>query len=215
MDLEEQMNEPIEEEYFMQILRNAYHLYFQHGARSGKDVAYFHEYIKTELQKLFDSSIYKVVLEHNVKSMNSSGNKRCDVVVLKNSIPYIIFPVKIIKTNYHQNKNNYWESLTGELSHLKWANENINIIPINILMSATPYLKDSGKISKFEKIDIEHISNYNTLTTRGIAFDVINYIMEVEHESMIGENYNKCPIIVGFNHNTPYRSLSHILRDLL
>lgn len=64
--------------------------------------------------------------------INSSGYKKCDIVILKNNKPYIIFPVKIIKSNYKQNKNNSWENLTGEIMQLLWANPNIKIIPINI-----------------------------------------------------------------------------------
>ena len=71
---------------------------------------------------------YKVYLEQNIPSINSSNKKRCDIVVYKNKEPYLIFPTKIIMTNYKQNKNNSWENLTGELMHLKWANKNINII---------------------------------------------------------------------------------------
>jgi hypothetical protein len=201
---------------FMDIIKETYNLYIKNGARSNSNVNYFHNYIKDELLKLiYDKPQYSVELEYNVKSSNSSGIKRCDIVILKNNIPYIIFPVKIIKSNYKQNKNNSWENLTGELQHLMWANENINIIPINIFMNKTPYLKSNKKIDKFEIITIDDINIYNLLITKNIVYDIINYIILVEHENQINENFDKIPNILGFDINTPYRKLSDILKHLL
>jgi hypothetical protein len=131
------------------------------------------------------------------------------------SSPYIIFPVKIIKTNYKQNKNNAWENLTGELQHLRWANENIIIIPINILMNKTPYLDKSGKISKFENITIEDIEIYKLRTTKHITFDMINYILIVEHVNTINEPFDKTPRILDIDSDTPYRTLFDIVKDLV
>lgn len=84
-------------------------------------------------------------------------------------------------TNFKQNKNNYWESLTGELTHIKWKNPNIIIIPINVLMNKTPYLDRYKKISNFEDVGINDIQIYSELITRKLCSDVINYIVEVEH----------------------------------
>jgi hypothetical protein len=103
----------IDKKQFMEVMKNIYDIYIEHGARSNKNVNYFHNYIKSELEKIFIQPDYSVVLEYDVASTNSSKKKRCDIVVLKMSSPYIIFPVKIIKTNYKQNKNNAWENLTG------------------------------------------------------------------------------------------------------
>jgi len=199
---------------FINIMKNVYDLYLKHGARSNKNVDYFHNYIKTELEKVFKKE-YNIVLEYKVKSKNSSGNKKCDIVVLKKNKPYIVFPVKIIKTNYKQNKNNGWENLTGELIHLKWSNPELNIIPINIFMNSTPYLDNSGNIKKFENITINDISNYNILNEKNITYDIINYILVVQHNSVINEKFTKMPNLLYFDYNTEFRCLYEIVKNLL
>lgn len=196
-----------------------YDLYFKYGARSSKKVDYFHNYIKIQLQAIFKvENNYSVVLERDIKSRNSKGSKRCDIVVLKNNIPYIVFPVKLTMTNYKQNKNNLWESITGELCHLKWANENLNIVPINILMHKTPQLTNvSGekRIKKFETVIIQDIKNYEILKEMNIAFDIINYIIDVDHNDNINDTFTKMPSIKGFSHDTKYRTLESILYTLI
>jgi hypothetical protein len=204
-----------EQETFIKILNETYQLYIEHGARSNKNVNHFHNFIKNQLLEIFNEPDYKVVLEYNVESINSTYKKKCDIVVLKNNKPYIIFPVKIIKTNYKQNKNNAWENLTGELQQLKWANPDIHIIPINILMNKTPYLKNNKIIDKFETILPQDISIYNYLTEKNITHDMINYIIEVEHQCNVNEEFNKSPIILGVLSETPYRKIINIIRNLL
>jgi hypothetical protein len=129
-------------------------LYFAHGARSSKKVEYFHNFIKSEITKCIpDSKRYAVELEKYVPSTNSSGRKRCDIVVFRNGAPFLVFPVKLIMTNYKQNKNNYFEQLLGELQCLKWANPSLHIIPINIILNKVPYLsKKTQHIEKFENV---------------------------------------------------------------
>ena len=205
----------LEKNKFIKIMSNVYDLYLQHGARSNKNVDCFHTFIKDELCKIFTQPEYSVVLEYEVASTNSSSKKKCDIVVLKLNKPFIIFPVKIIKTNYKQNKNNAWENLTGELQHLKWANENIKIIPINIFMNKTPYLNKSGKIIKFENITIDDIKIYSILNTKYITYDIINYILTVEHSNNINDKFDKPPKILDFDSYTPYRSTIDILKDLI
>ena len=192
-------------------------LYMKHGARSSEKVNRFHNFIKNKiLQLIRDKPEYRVELEHQVAATNSSGSKKCDIVVLKNNIPYIVLPVKIMSSSYKKNKNNYLENLTGELQHLMWANdENLHIIPINIFMNKTPMLDTHKKIKTFETITFDDIKIYNTLMTNHITYDLINYIMVVEHENKINDQYDKEPTIVGFDANTPFRKLSVILEHLL
>lgn len=205
----------IEENEFINTLKETYNLYLKYGTRSNKSVNYFHNYIKQQLMKIFVTPEYSVMLEYKVKSTNSSFEKTCDIVVLKHNIPYVIFPVKIIKSNYKQNKNNSWENLTGELQHLKWANENIHIIPINIFMNKTPYLNNQKTIDRFENITINDISIYNLLTTKQITYDIISYIMNVEHINTINEKFDKIPNIIGFDNNTPFRKMFNVVKNLL
>jgi hypothetical protein len=181
----------MDKKQFMEVMKNVYDIYIEHGARSNKNVNYFHNCIKNELDTIFTLPKYSVVLEYDVASTNSSKKKRCDIVVLKMNSPYIIFPVKIIKTNYKQNKNNAWENLTGELHHLRWANENIIIIPINVLMNQTPYLDKNGKISKFENITMEDIEVYKILTTKHIYFTYCTPLEFKEKQRQANEEYRK------------------------
>ena len=211
-----QQEEMTECSMFTKCLCETYSLYFQHGSRSSKKVDHFHGYIKSCLETVFLSEKgFSVKLEQNIPSVNSSGRKKCDIVVFKNTVPYIVLPVKLIMTNYKQNKNNSWENLTGELIHLKWANPNLHIVPINVFMNRTPYLKQSKKIDKFEHITYTDIQNYEILKEKGIAYDFMNYIINVEHVNNIGDEFNIMPQIIDFNESTPFKPLSVLFNHLL
>jgi hypothetical protein len=210
------LNDVFKSKYFIFILYNSYVKYIIYGARSSKKVDYFHNKIKEIIETIFiDKNKYIINLEYNIPSYNSSGKKKCDIVILKNNIPYIIFPIKLIMSNYKQNKNNSWENLTGELQHIKWMNNNIHIIPINIFMNKTPYLNDKKIITKFENILIDDLKNYNILIEKGICYDIITYIIDVEHTNNINETFSKIPIILGFNKNTKFRTFENILKNLI
>ena len=206
----------IEGKKLLNCLIETYGLYMKHGARSSKKVNCFHEYIKTQIESIFPySNGYKVNLEKNISSLNSNNKKKCDIVLYKDDKPYIIFPIKLIMSNYKQNKNNGWENLTGELTHLKWSNNDIHIVPINIYMATTPYLQNNKLIKTFEKITYKDISQYEYLKTKKLAYDVINYIIDVNHNCKIGEKFDIIPTIIGFNPLTKYRSFTTILQSLV
>lgn len=210
----ESIKELLEEKRFIQIINETYEIYFKNGSRSSKKVDYFHSSIKELLEQYFTfENGYDVKLEYNIKSCNSSNKKKCDIVVFKNNIPYLIFPVKIIMSNYKQNKNNSWENLTGELMHIKWCNPNIYIIPINILMDKTPYLKKNKEIKKFENVTTNDIENYNHLIKHNICYDIINYIVKVDHIKKENECFDKIQPIKTLI--TPYRSFNSIIHKLL
>jgi len=205
-----------ESKLFLGCLTESYDLYFKHGARSCKKVDYFHNYIKEQLETIFTSSSeYTTKLEQNVKSSNSNGRKKCDIVVFKQDVPYIVFPVKMVMTNYKQNKNNGWEALTGEVVHLKWENPDMNIIPINIYMNSTPYLTSDKKIKNFENITYKDIAQYEILKEKCLTYDMINYIIDVKQNSEIGEEFCKLPTLLGFDATTNYRKMDSILSKLL
>jgi hypothetical protein len=203
-----------EEKQFIQIIQETYNMFFKYGPRSNKKVDYFHSEIQKLLQLYFHKADgYNIELECSIESSNSTGKKMCDIVIFKNNKPYIIIPVKIVMTNFKQNKNNYWESFTGEVSHLKWKNPYIIIIPINIFMNKTPYLKEDKKITKFENVSIDDIANYNELISHNLCYDVINYIVDVEHLNKENEYFDKIAPINNFN--TQYRPFALIFKDLL
>lgn len=195
-------------------LLNSFELYFRYGPRSSKKVDYFHNFIKTELESFLNKDIYNVKLEQNINSINSNKKKKCDIIIYKNNNPYIILAVKLIMTSYLKNKNNYWENLTGELSHLKWANPNLQLIPINIIMNKVPHI-NNNIIKYFEYPTYNDLVIYKFLEEKEITYDTINYIIDVLHQNIINEPFNKCPIIIGFNKKTPFRSLKNILNPLI
>ena len=45
--------------------------------------------------------------------------------------------------------------------------------------------------------------------------DIINYIIDVEQKCVIGDKYDTCPEIIGFNESTPYRDFKDILSGFL
>ena len=203
-----------EENQFIQIINETYIQYFKYGPRSSKKVDHFHAAIKDILKLHFtDKNGFDIKLEYNVPSCNSSGQKKCDIVILKNNSPYIIFPVKIIMTNYKQNKNNSWENLTGELQQLKWCNPNIHIIPINILMDKTPYLKNNKQIKNFESVKTSDIEVYDELIKHDICYDIINYIVEVEHIKKENESFDNIKPVKKLT--TKYRAFGTIINKLL
>lgn len=204
-----------EEANMLQIIYKTYIKYLKYGSRSPKKVDYFHEAIKDLFIQFFFSKEkgYDVRTEYCIESYNCSNKKVCDIVILKNNIPFIVCPVKIIMTNYKQNRNNYIENLTGEITLIKWKNPNIHIIPINIIMSEVPYLKNSKKIKKFENISSNDFKNYNELLHNNFCYDIINYIIQVEHSKKENEYFDEIPPITKFE--TEYRPFSFILKDLL
>jgi hypothetical protein len=214
-----------DEKKFLNVVRLATENFFLHGSRSSKKVDTIHFYIKEELEQKIqqfkqlnkDNNDYlEVKVECKIPSINESNNKRCDVVVFKNNIPFIVFPVKFIMSNYKQNKNNFWENLTGEIMHLKYANQELNIIPLNIIFSSVPYLNNKKMIVKFENITIENSFGItNKLIEWSLCSDVINLIIDVEHVCNINEVYDKAPKLLQFNKNNNFLPFSYYLNKYL
>jgi len=206
-------------ETFLEAIRQSYALYFTHGARSSKKVDHFHGFIKSTIDTFLErnnlTNNYKCVLEHNVDSFNSTGRKKCDIVVLRNSHPIVVFPVKLVMTNYKQNKNNSWENLTGELVHLHWKNPNLKLIPINVLLNNPPYLSSEKIITRYEKVTYDDISNYEILRERGVVFEMMNYIVNAKHHCSVGDKFDKCPELEGFDESTPFISMDSVLEKIL
>jgi hypothetical protein len=203
-----------EENEFLNMIGNIFDKYIKNGERSNKKVEYLHNGIKDMLKKCFPE--YDFRTEENIKSINISNKKKIDILGFKNGILIIIFPVKFIMTNYYQNKNNSWENLTGELLHIKKANNDLYIIPINIIFNNIPYCSKSFHISKYELITYEKSYKITEkLKEWKLVSEIINYIIDVEQKCKIGEKYNKCPKIIGFNKNTPYRTFTNILNSII
>ena len=192
-----------EENRFLEIIKVTYDLYLKHGARSSKKVIYFHKELKELISSVFEGEEYNVEIEKKVNSYNTSKYKVCDVVVFKKKQIYCIFPVKVIMSNFKQNRNNSWENLTGEITH---------IIPINIFMDRTPYLYKNKTVKKTEKITSKDIQIYKVLSDKKLCFDVINYIIRVEY--ILEEQKIKNIKPLGFDEYTKYKTFEMILSRL-
>jgi len=192
-----------EQESFLGIISESFNIYERTGAnsRSNEKVKYLQDGImnimKNTLKKLLLDSVYQVKTEQNIKSINDTGEKKCDIIIYWGHEPVAIFPVKFIMSNYSQNKNNYFENLTGELYHLKWANPELKICPINIISSVVPYKKYNGIITKFEQV-CHKMDIYAELVHHGLCSEMINYIINVKYQCQVGDKY-KAPIIEGMS----------------
>jgi hypothetical protein len=89
-------------------------------------------------------------------------------------------------------------------------------------MNNTPYLNSKKQINKYEKVKYEDIQNYNKLIEHNICYDIINYIIKIEHKNenneainTIGSTYNCIPRIIDFDENTKYRPFLQILKKII
>jgi len=201
---------------FISMLRVAVQAYMAAGcsSRSPTRVNIVHTFLCDKIRNHLPEG-YSVNLEQNVLAVNAAGRKKCDIVISKGSTPHVVFPVKFIMGNYQQNKNNYFENLTGELCHLKWAT-GINICPINIAFNKIPYRNNQKIITKFEIMEYDKtLSVYEQLVNNGLCENIVNYIIGVEWNNVIGEPITQAPIINGFNKRTPYVPMGQLLEKLL
>ena len=53
------------------------------------------------------------------------------------------------------------------------------------------------------------------MDSRPLASDIINYIIDVNQLCDVKETYDKCPEIIGFNEDTPYRTFEEILGPII
>lgn len=204
-----------DENAFLNMLSECVGEYHRHGSRSSKKVDMLHRYLKEWFQRSCEKRCgeryleYTFELEKGLPSCNASQEKRCDIVVLRQGKPFAVFPVKFTMSNYYQNKNNNWEVLTGECTHLKHhpSNQGLRIVPVNIIFNQVPYLDEKKTIKKWEEITYaKSFQIMDNLKRWGLVFDTMNYIIDVQHMSTVGEPYHNIPRMTGFNRETPYRT---------
>lgn len=210
------------------LIPGLWNVYMDNGSTSAEKTKYFHGFLKKYLEEyiFLERDGYKVFMEKRVESYNLTDKKNCDIVVEKDGSTFLIIPVKMVMGNYKQNKCNYCENLQGECQALVVKNRGVKIVPLNIYFTDTPYLKSDKKISKFEKITYENdLKNFDRLKhyivgLKGeecspLVYDVINYIFDVEHVCNVGEVFNKVPINIRFNADTPFRPFESIFKDII
>jgi hypothetical protein len=205
-------------------------IYMETGcnSRSSKKVDKIHQWIENQIQPLLHENM-KIKQEQSVPANTKSGKKKCDIVVYKDDKPWIIFPVKYCMTTYKKNAYNYWENIQGDAMQLKKTaadeGRELHIIPINIISNQTPNRTKDGLIKNMEIITYEEsLKVYETLkcmpggnmeNISPLCMDVISYIIDVHNESKVGEKYYKCPTIIGFHKDTPYRTFEEILKPII
>ena len=112
----------LDEKYWTDILiPGLWDVYMKNrGSRSKKKTEYFHGFLQKYLEENIFSKWegYEVFMERPIESYNLTGKKNSDIVVYKNGSIFLIIPIKMIMSNYKQNKYNYFENLSGELMHL-------------------------------------------------------------------------------------------------
>ena len=205
-----------DEHAFLNMLSECVGEYHRHGPRSSKKVDMLHGYLKDWFQRSCEKKCggqrcpeYTFELEKGLPSCNASQEKRCDIVVSHQGKPFAVFPVKFTMSNYYQNKNNNWEVLTGECTHIKHhpSNQGLRIVPVNIIFNQVPYLDEKKIIKKWEEITYaKSFQIMENLKKWGLVFDAMNYIVDVQHTSTVGEPYHHIPRMIGFNQETPYRT---------
>lgn len=204
-----------EEEKFLKMITKSLELYLTYGSRSSKKTDTVHYFFKNIMEKYLPNN-YKIELEKKIKCSNHSGFKRCDIILYKNNIPYIIFPVKVIMSNFYQNKNNYYENLLGDITAIIHCNPYIKIIPINITFCTVPYLMKNRKIKKFEFISSSIFKPYNDLKERcENVVETINYLIDLHYENIENELYDKLPVVKNLSIDTPWKNIEDILNPLI
>ena len=212
----------MEKTIFLNNINLIFNKYVEHGPTSKHKVDCLHNCLRDSLSRslnklhLRSTHYYSIKLECNVPSLNYSMKKKCDIVMCKDTQIIAIFPVKFIMSNYSQNRNNALENLTCELVHLKWANTDVHLIPINIIFNKIPYLLKNRKIKNFENITLENSFNHmDILKQKTIVTDMLNYIIDVDQLCEPGDEYTICPKLIDFNTSTPYRDLEEILCQVI
>jgi hypothetical protein len=165
------MNRVLDELQFYHIISISFKHYIKYTSRSNKKVNVIHNYIKTYINDNSNTQI-ECKTEINLKCLNATLKKRCDIVVYSNNIPIIVIPTKFICRNYKQNRNNYLENLVGESYLLKLKNPNLQIIPLNIFVKNCNYYDKKGNIKKKEIITKKDTDVYNYIDIFKKCFNI-------------------------------------------
>jgi hypothetical protein len=163
------------------IIQECIKMYYIHGTRSNKKLVKLHEYISNEIKKELRNTDYKCHTLPNKEWVVKGEyyNKKVDVCVTKNDIPYGIVNIKFIMSNYSQNSNNYFESLYGETSNLK--KENLIQWYIMIIFDNIPYYDVKNDIKKLEKMTKK--SRYDKLVTNNMLDNLS--IITIKNENLL------------------------------
>ena len=134
----------------------------------------------------------------------------------ENNSDIIIIPINFLFAKIPYLKNNKtiksFEDITYEKS--------IEITEILTKPFYTPEHKECiERLKEILTLDIseeEKVKNRLLIDKKTfLCHDIINYIIDVEQQCNIGDKYDKCPRLIGFNNKTPYRDFKDILLGFL
>jgi hypothetical protein len=105
------------------------------------------------------------------------GEFRVDICVYKDGKLIEIILIKAICSNWKQNKNNYYNNMSGEVNRIDI--DDIKVTFVNFLPNCVPYFTKGEIISGFEKTKVEFIfkprSCYNkNVSEIYVTFDIEN-----------------------------------------
>ncbi len=147
------------------VLRESYRRYISGGPRSTEKIKPLHGWVIEELQRRLGKNYLVVGLsDSNREEKSVVGRyyeKRVDVRVSRGELVLGVVSIKLVMSNYKQNKNNYFEQQLGETANLRA--ENIVFGHIMLLPEPIPYKNRKGEISRREHISAEDIQRYAKL----------------------------------------------------
>jgi hypothetical protein len=162
-------------------IQASYNAYLEHGARSSKKLIPLHSYLAETLRPHMpsDTRVYADLgedagpLSGEVKVSGAYYPKNIDVtgvcgnvrktgkkqITLKEGAETkFCLGVKFITSNYHQNKNNYFESMIGETSNIQATG--VPYAQFLVIPTQIPYFNSKKVLQRFETFNGSELAQY-------------------------------------------------------
>lgn len=148
---------------FLNVIQESFDKFIESGSsRSNSKLKPLHGYFA---KRISDS----LGPEYSVKSLGFGdgkeyvidgkfNKKKVDITVINKERVVAGIGVKFIMQNYHQNSNNYFESMIGETVNAKMAG--YLYYQVVIMLDHMPYYNTHGEIKKWETITDTYLSKY-------------------------------------------------------
>lgn len=116
------------------------------STRSNKITYELHKEIKEELKKMLGDQ-YEVIAQDTKEEKVEGlfGSKKCDITIKRENKVLGVVAVKVIRSSYKKNANNYFENMIGETINLKL--KDIKVMQLIIIPEVTLY-RSKGQIKK-------------------------------------------------------------------
>lgn len=173
-------------------LNESYKIFQKLGGKGPQKLVPIHSFIACDL-------IEKTDMKYEVKSFGIGdskeyvmdgvfNNKSLDVAILKEDNLLGMINFKFVMGNLSQNKNNYFEQMSGE-----FMNTPLDVVYGNlfVVFGTTPYKDKDGNIKKYERLNdsffekYKKFHEYNLLKTKKHLSVII--VEEVEDEIVLSD----------------------------